>query len=221
MTTALVVGAGVSAHRTDEYLQAARLAIEPTGVEIELDLTPGILFAETILADIDRNHDGSLSADEQRVYGSSVVGALQLEVDGARLPLELAVSSFPDPDAIRRGEGTIRIHSPGALRRLPVGVHRLSFRNGHHPEGSVYLANALVPASDRVAVTAQRRDRDQRELMIDFVTQPRAATWTPVWLFGSIAATAGLAGWLRRRARDQERAQITRGVSSFSNGFRS
>jgi hypothetical protein len=201
LTTALVVGAEVSAHRTDEYLQAARLAIEPTGVEIELDLTPGIAFAETILAAIDRNHDGSLSPDEQRVYGSSVVSALQLEVDGRRLPLELAVSSFPDPDAIRRGEGTIRIHSTGTLRRLTVGVHQLLFRNGHHPDGSVYLANALVPASDWVAVTAQRRDGEQRELMIDFVTRPRAATWTPVWLFGSIAGAAGLAGLLRRRSQ--------------------
>ena len=35
-------GAGVSAHRRDEYLQAARLAIDPGRVQLELDLTPGI-----------------------------------------------------------------------------------------------------------------------------------------------------------------------------------
>ena len=59
---AIVGSAEVSAHRADEYLQAARLAIDPARVQIELDLTPGIALAEAIIADIDRNRDGSLSA---------------------------------------------------------------------------------------------------------------------------------------------------------------
>ena len=59
---AIVGGAEVSAHRRDEYLQAARLAIDPGRVQLELDLTPGIALADAIIADIDRNRDGSLSA---------------------------------------------------------------------------------------------------------------------------------------------------------------
>ena len=70
LTLAVAGSAELSAHRTDEYLQAARLAIDPARVQIELDLTPGIALADTIVADIDRNHDGSLSADEQRAYGA-------------------------------------------------------------------------------------------------------------------------------------------------------
>jgi hypothetical protein len=66
LTTAIVAVAEVSAHRRDEYLQAARLAIDPGGVQLELDLTPGIALAEAIIADIDRNRDGALSQDEQR-----------------------------------------------------------------------------------------------------------------------------------------------------------
>ena len=62
----IVSAISLSAHRMDEYLQAARIAIDPDRVEIELDLTPGIALAESILADIDRNHDGLLSAEEQR-----------------------------------------------------------------------------------------------------------------------------------------------------------
>jgi hypothetical protein len=38
----LAAGAGLSAHRHDEYLQAARIAIDPDGVRLELSLTPGI-----------------------------------------------------------------------------------------------------------------------------------------------------------------------------------
>ncbi|HVD92322.1 MAG TPA: hypothetical protein VNC21_08575, partial [Vicinamibacterales bacterium] len=67
---AIVASADVWAHRRDEYLQAARLAIDPARVEIELDLTPGIALADTIIADIDRNRDGLFSPDEQQAYGS-------------------------------------------------------------------------------------------------------------------------------------------------------
>lgn len=53
LTLASVGGTSLSAHRRDEYLQAARLAIEPGAVHIELDLTPGIALAEAIISDID------------------------------------------------------------------------------------------------------------------------------------------------------------------------
>jgi hypothetical protein len=35
-----------SAHRRDEYLQAARIAVGPDRVRIELDLTPGMAVAD-------------------------------------------------------------------------------------------------------------------------------------------------------------------------------
>ena len=45
MGLALTIAAGaathLSAHRLDEYLQAARLGIDPDRVELQLDLTPG------------------------------------------------------------------------------------------------------------------------------------------------------------------------------------
>src|SRR5262245_5417034 len=76
------IGADLSAHRRDEYLQAARLGIDPHRVQIELDLTPGVALAVPILSEIDRNRDGVLSPDEQRAYGERVAGALALEIDG-------------------------------------------------------------------------------------------------------------------------------------------
>jgi hypothetical protein len=195
-----IAGGGVSAHRQDEYLQAARLAIDPGRVEVELDLTPGIALADAILADVDANRDGSLSAEEQRAYASLVLGALALAVDGTSRRMQLDASRFPAADAMRRGEGIIRLHLSAMLPRLSIGTHQLFFRNDHHPDRSVYLANALVPGSAVVAVTAQRRDGVQRELTIDFTTRPGAATSTPVWL-GTIAAAAGWAIFLRRRSR--------------------
>jgi hypothetical protein len=188
LTMAFVGAAEVSAHRLDEYLQAARLAIDPSGVQVELDLTPGVGLSEAILADIDRNRDASLSPDEQQAYGASVVRALTLEVDGIPVQAQLGDISFPDADAMRRGEGTIRIQSVATLPRLSIGSHQLLFRNRHHPDRSVYLANALVPGNDTVAITAQRRDWDQRELIVDYVLGVSGVTSTAALLLVCVAA---------------------------------
>lgn len=201
LTTAIVCVAEVSAHRRDEYLQAARLAIDPGEVQLELDLTPGIALAEAIIADIDRNRDGSLSLDEQRAYGSLVLSALTLEVDGAPVRTQLAATSFPDTEAMRRGEGTIRLQSTATLPRLSMGPHQLRFRNRHHQDRSVYLANALVPQSEDVAIRAQQRDGDQTELTIEYVLRATPATSTAAWLLGSIAAATVLLVIGIRRSR--------------------
>jgi len=189
---AIARGAVVSAHRTDEYLQAARLAIDPGRVQIELDLTPGIALAEAILADIDRNRDEVVSEGERRAYASLVLSALTLDVDGTRLPMRLDASDFPGAEAVRRGEGTIRLHAVAVLPRMSAGSHQLLFRNRHQRDRSVYLANALVPESPDVAITAQRRDANQSELIIDYVVRGSPATSTAGLLFGSIAAATVL-----------------------------
>ena len=201
LTIVSASGAGVSAHRTDEYLQAARLAIDPARVQIELDLTPGIALAETILSDIDRNRDGSLSEEEQRAYGSQVLGALTVEVDGTRVPLQMGVSTFPGTDAVKRGEGMIQLHAAATMPRQTSGVHQLLFRNRHHPDHSVYLANALVPETTQVAVTAQRRDRDQTELTIDYLVRAAPARPASAWLVGGIALATALSALLMRPLR--------------------
>ena len=197
----VVAGADLSAHRRDEYLQAARLAIDPGRVQIELDLTPGIALADAIIADVDRNRDGALSPDEQRAYASLVLDALDIAVDGRPLRLQLGESSFPDLNAMRGGEGIIRLHAAGTLPRLSAGAHHLWFRNRHHPDRSVYLANALVPESDQVAVTAQRRDADQRELTIDYTLRAAPATSTAMWLLSGFAAAVAISAGLMRSSR--------------------
>ena len=200
--TAAIAGATeLSAHRRDEYLQAARLGIDPGIVELELDLTPGIALAEAIIAEIDRNRDGALSPDEQRAYGDAVVKALTLQIDGTPLRAELAAASFPDLEAVRRGEGTIQLQSTAALPRLATGPHQLLYRNGHHPDGSVYLANALVPASKEVAVTGQRRDGDQTQLTIDYMLRDAPASPRAAWLLACLTAAAMLWLIVVRRSR--------------------
>ena len=212
LTTAIVAMADVSAHRTDEYLQAARLAIDPGAVALELDLTPGIALAEGIIADIDRNRDGSLSPDEQRAYASLALSALTIEVDGRPVRAELDGISFPDAEAMNRGEGTIRLRSRAALPHLSTGPHQLLFRNRHHPDRSVYLANALVPRSSDVAVTAQRRDGDQTELIIDYVLRAAPSSISGVWLLSVVTVALVLSVLLIRRSRWWAEATTDRAI---------
>ena len=176
LTTTLVAGTDVSAHRTEDYLQAARIGVEPDSVWITLDLTPGIAEAESFLATLDHDRDGSLSAEEQRGYAEQVVSALAVEIDGRRLEPSVRSTRFPEPSALRRGEGTIRLSIQATLPEVPDGPHQLLFRNAHLAGHSAYLANALVPESARVAVTAQRRDRDQSELTIEYTLDGASAS---------------------------------------------
>jgi hypothetical protein len=201
LTIAIAGNGEVSAHRRDEYLQAARLAIDPDRVQIELDLTPGIALADAIIAEIDNNRDGVLSPDEQRAYVGVVLSALELDVDDRTLRMRPVTSTFPDVEAMRRGEGTIRLKSDATLPGLSLGSHQLSFRNRHHPDRGVYLANALVPEREQVAITAQRRDDDQSELTIDYVLRPGPAIPKRAWLLGSVAGAAALWALAMRRLR--------------------
>jgi hypothetical protein len=201
LTTAVVVSRGLSAHRLDEYLQAARIAVDPSRVELELDLTPGVAVAEGIIGEIDRDQDGSLGSDEKRAYVERVLGAIAVQIDGQPLQTELTASTFPVLDAFRGGDGTIRLRAAAGLPRLSSGAHQLFFRNTYHPDVSVYLANALVPESDRMAITGQRRDGDQRDLTIDFVVRTETATSLRVWLVGGIVSVALLMAFVTRGTR--------------------
>ena len=191
----------MSAHRRDEYLQAARIEIEPGRVELELDLTPGIALADAIIADLDFDGDGLLSREEQRAYAARVMNAVELELDGRRLQMQPLASTFPDLEAIRRGEGTIRLQANAVVPPRPAGRHQLVFRNTHRQDVSVYLANAVMPSDDHLIVTGQRRDRDQRELTIDYVVRGDTPTSIPVWLLTGIAGAALVTRLLTYRSR--------------------
>ena len=188
VTATLLAGTDASAHRTDDYLQAARIGLEPDRVQITLDLTPGAAVAEPFLATLDRDRDGSLSADEQREYAEQVVRALQVAIDDQRLQPRVLSSSGADPSAFRRGDGTIRLHIEATFPEVAAGSHRLRFRNAHLAGQSAYLANALVPESARVAVTAQRRDRDQSELTIEYTVDGGSTAATLARVLRSLTA---------------------------------
>jgi hypothetical protein len=187
------VATTVSAHRLDECLQATRIAIEPDRIEIEVSLTPGVDVADAIIGDIDQDGDHVFSTREQQAFATRVLSSLDVTQDGHRVDVVGGPAAFPAVDAVRRGEGTIHLRSTAALGPQADGGHRVSFRNRYRPEMSVYLANALVPQSDRIAVTGQRRDTKQQDLTIDYVMRGGEPASKSTWLLsGLVVALAAL-----------------------------
>jgi hypothetical protein len=196
---ALLAGASASAHRRDEYLQAARLAIAPDRVEIELDLTPGISVAAGVLAAIDADGNGAVSPAEAEAHVGQVQRAIALEIDGRPLQPRVLDSAFPPVEAIRNGEGTIRVRLSAVLPELAPGPHRLRYANTHRTDIGVYLANALVPEDDRVAVTGQDRDGEQRRLSVGFELRGGTTRHAKRWALLAFAAALGVLLGTRRQ----------------------
>jgi hypothetical protein len=204
---AVAIGAAVSvsAHRLDEYLQAARIAIEPDRIDIELDLTPGADVARRLVAEIDRNRDGVFGRDETRAYSANVLRDVGLQVDDRPQALGVVDSRFPGVDATLKGEGTIQLRLSARVSGLAAGDHRLLFLNAHHADFSAYLANALVPEGARIEVITQRRDPAQRQLEIDYVLRNADDPARPALAATVISAIALLAGlaWISKREKSR------------------
>ena len=146
---------------------------------------------------------GTISPGEAEAYAAVVQSAIRVEMDGTPLAVELLDTRFPTVEAIHKGEGAIRIVLTAAIPRLSAGPNHLLYRNSHRGDIGVYLANILVPASDRVSVSGQRRDVDQRELIVDYVLDGNrtaaARTWFAASIAGILIAIASL--WRRSRVR--------------------
>lgn len=188
-----------SAHRLDEYLQATRIGIGPDRIAIDIDLTPGANIADRVLGWIDTDRDGAISRAEGEAYVRGVLRDVSVDIDGVRTPLSNVNQEFPAWDAARLGTASIRVHAVTPARSLSPGHHRIAFANAHHPDESVYLANALAPADARIRIAEQQRDRLQRSLTIDYEV---AGRWTRFgWLASAAVMLGGFFYSRRRRAQ--------------------
>ena len=205
MLVVLLSAGRPSAHRLDEYLQAARLDIYPERVEIVLHLTPGIAVARGVTPALDRDLDGSIADGEARAFAEDVLRAIAVDVDGVPLRIALVDSASPGIDTLLRGDAAVRIRAAAPIPTVGEGLHHLRFRNQYSGDAGVYLANVLVPATDRVVVAAQHRDVDQRDLVVDYNLRGEPATRVrrglPVGVAGGLVLAVQV--WWRRRPRER------------------
>jgi hypothetical protein len=167
-----------AAHRLDEYLQATLIGVTRDGIDVEIQLTPGVAVLPVVMAAIDRDRDGRISVEEERVYAARVAREVELRVDGVPAALSLMEFTFPALEAMREGLGTIRLK----LRTMRTG-HTLRFENRHLPQVSAYLVNCLAAPADGLTVSRQERDEAQRSIVFEYS-------------FAAGAAPGPLAAWI-------------------------
>jgi hypothetical protein len=177
---AISLAGDASAHRLDEYLQATLIGVTRDGIDVEIQLTPGVAVLPVVMAVIDRDRDGRISLEEERVYAARVARDVELRVDGAPAALSLMESTFPALEAMRAGLGTIRMK----LRTKRTG-HALRFENRHLPQVSAYLVNCLAAPADGLMVGRQERDEAQRSIAFEYS-------------FGAGSEPGPLAAWIAR-----------------------
>jgi len=193
----------LGAHRKDEYLQAARIALDPEGAHISLDLTAGIAVADIVLTEIDRDRTGTISAEEAGAYAEVVRRDIALDLDGRPLVVDLIDSRFPSIESMRTGEGAISLELSAVIPALPAGAHHLRYRNTHRADIGAYLANVLAPGNPRVAIAAQKRDVDQRQLVVDYVLSGDSSTIAASRFLPDVVGALLMcaAVWWRQRSR--------------------
>jgi hypothetical protein len=160
------------AHRLDEYLQATRIAVSAARIEATFDLTPGVSIASQLLAVIDADADGNLSAAEGTKYAHRFLKDLTIHLDGRSVELELAGIDLPSVRELRRGMGIIRLKAFLPVESRSPGRHELRLRNDHLPAISVHLVNALVPKDRWITIGRQTRDTTQQEYRLEFERGP-------------------------------------------------
>jgi hypothetical protein len=193
----LAISASPSAHRLDEYLQAARVSLAHTRVELEIDLTPGASVADGIIALIDRDGDTRISPPEAERYGRDVLADMVLELDGRSVTLTLDRVEAPSLEEMRHGLGAIQVRASGDVEPRMSRRRELHFRNNHHPAFSVYLVNALIPSDRGISVVAQTRDAKQRDVRIEYSISPQ---W-PKYVYWPVLGAAAMFFVYRHRFR--------------------
>ena len=194
----LLLPATAGAHRLDEYLQATRVGIERDLVDVDIDLTPGISIARQVTSWIDANGDGEISSTESLAYGRQVLGSLAISADGTAMTLKLLDTHAPTIGEMAQGVGTLRVRASAAMPASATGRHQFTIVNSHHPESSVYLANALVPSDKGIEILGQRRSQDQHSLTIEYEVGASPFRARMAWLAAAFALLCGTF-WARRR----------------------
>lgn len=168
----LVLASEALAHRLDEYLQATRVSVATNRIELSIDLTPGVAVAAQVLAVIDTDRNGHVSEDERAAYAQNVLNDIRVGLDEKLLALRVESTTFPALHDVKEGLGVIRIKATAPVAPLSVGSHTLSLTNGHLPDISVYLVNALVPKDHSIQITKQTRDELQKHYRLEFGVNP-------------------------------------------------
>lgn len=165
---------GALAHRLDEYLQATLVTIEPEGLRLHINMTPGVTVAGEVITVIDGNKDGVISTNEGVAYAEALKRDLIVRLDDRLVTLQLVKWHLPALSELRAGEGVIQVEFSATTGTMTAGAHRVAVENRHLSKLSVYLLNAALPKNEAVQITKQKRNKNQSAGEIEFRFDPAA-----------------------------------------------
>ncbi len=157
------------AHPLDIYLQATYITVSLTQIEVELDLSPGVLVAPEILPQLDPDGDEQISEAEGQAYVAGVLDKVLLQVDGQPLALAVTKIDMPVYLNIQAGYGTIRVFTMATLATGLSGTHQIVYTNNYAPTGSAYQVNTFVDKRVPITLGKQNRDSIQQSMTLDYV----------------------------------------------------
>ena len=182
----LMFGTTAPAHRLDEYLQGTILSVQKNRIQASMTLTPGVAVFPFVLADLDADRNGSISASEQQAYARRVLRDLKLTLDTEALPLHLATLKFPAIEDMKEGRGEIRIEYEADLP-TGGGDRKLTLENHHQTRISAYQVNCLISTDPDIKLGSQIRNYSQSSYELNFKeagVQHGRGIGTPMWIVG-------------------------------------
>jgi MYXO-CTERM domain-containing protein len=199
----VLTGTPAFAHRLDEYLQGTLISVERNRIDAQITLTPGVAVFPALLAEIDIDGNGVISATEQQAYEDRILRDLSFKIDGRPLTSRLLSAQFPAVDEMKEGRGEIRIELAAELSAdLVAGGPRrkLTFENRHQSRIAAYQVNCLVPRDRDIRILAQNRNYSQSFYELEFA-QPDAQKPPGTAALLLVAGVALL--WRRRQIRSK------------------
>jgi hypothetical protein len=196
---ALLLGASLSAHRLDEYLQATLISVDKDQMHASMRLIPGVAVFPVVIASIDSNGDGVISDVEQQAYAERVLRDLSVTVNGKAVIPTLVSVKFPAIEELKEGLGEIHIEFAADL---PEGgaQRQIVFENRHQSAISAYLVNCLVPQDPDIRIVAQNRNENQSFYQLDYAQSGGGSHTAPLrWrsFFAEWKGSVGFAGMFR------------------------
>ncbi len=168
IAAALALGCGFgSAHRLDEYLQGTLISVEKNRMTAQITLTPGVAVLPVVLAAVDTDGNGVVTAAEQQAYVARVMRDLSFTVDGRPLKPEVVSVGFPSMEEMQDGRGEIRLEVAADLPR--GGANRaITFENRHQTKIAAYQVNCLVPNDPDIRIVGQKRNYTQSVYRLEY-----------------------------------------------------